>query len=140
MNSMRQAGKLEESLDPADWEGLRRLGHRMLDDMIDYLRTVRTRPVWQPIPVDIVSSFREPLPMKETDVGEVYDDFCKRILPYPTGNIHPRFWGWVMGNGTASAMLAEMLAAGMNLNQGGGAQAGGRELVSPCSECRSACS
>ena len=36
------------------------------------------------------------------------------------GNIHPRFWGWVMGNGTPLGMLAEMLAAGMNPNMGGG--------------------
>jgi glutamate/tyrosine decarboxylase-like PLP-dependent enzyme len=41
-------------------------------------------------------------------------------MPYPMGNIHPRFWGWVMGNGTAFGMLAEMLAAGLNPNMGGG--------------------
>jgi glutamate/tyrosine decarboxylase-like PLP-dependent enzyme len=41
-------------------------------------------------------------------------------LPYPLGNIHPRFWGWVMGNGTPFGMLAEMLAAGFNPNMGGG--------------------
>ena len=28
---------LEESLDPADWDGLRRLGHQMLDDMLSTL-------------------------------------------------------------------------------------------------------
>ena len=36
------------------------------------------------------------------------------------GNIHPRFWGWVMGNGSATGMFAEMLASGMNPNMGGG--------------------
>jgi glutamate/tyrosine decarboxylase-like PLP-dependent enzyme len=36
------------------------------------------------------------------------------------GNIHPRFWGWVIGTGTPSGMLAEMLAAAMNPNLGGG--------------------
>jgi aromatic-L-amino-acid/L-tryptophan decarboxylase len=35
------------------------------------------------------------------------------------GNIHPRFWGWVMGNGTVTGMLAEMLASAMNPNMGG---------------------
>ena len=38
------------------------------------------------------------------------------VLPYATGNVHPRFWGWVHGNGTAVGMLAEMLAATMNAN------------------------
>jgi hypothetical protein len=28
----------------------------------------------------------------------VYQDFVKYVLPYPTGNIHPRFWGWVKRN------------------------------------------
>ena len=37
----------EESLDPGDWEGLRMLGHRMVDDALEYLRTVRERRVWQ---------------------------------------------------------------------------------------------
>ncbi len=109
----------------------------MLDDMIDYLQTVRSRPVWQPIPDEVTSSFREPLPLRGTDRSAVYEDFRKRILPYPTGNIHPRFWGWVMGNGTATGMLAEMLAAGMNLNQGGGAQAGGlveAQVIAWCKE------
>jgi aromatic-L-amino-acid decarboxylase len=36
------------------------------------------------------------------------------------GNTHPRFWGWVIGTGSPSGMLAEMLAAGMNPNLGGG--------------------
>ena len=127
----------EESLDPADWGKFRELAHRMVDDMIDYLQTVRDRPVWQSIPESIAASFREPLPRSPESIGEVYEDFRKRILPYPTGNIHPRFWGWVMGNGTATAMMAEMLAAGMNLNQGGGAQAGGlveRQVIDWCKE------
>ena len=41
---------VEESLDPQDWEELRSLGHRMLDDMLDYLSTVRHKPAWQPVP------------------------------------------------------------------------------------------
>lgn len=27
----------EESLDPEDWDALRALGHRMVDDMLNYL-------------------------------------------------------------------------------------------------------
>jgi len=39
-------------------------------------------------------------------------------LPYPIGNIHPRFWGWVFGTGTVMGVFAEMLAATMNTNSG----------------------
>ena len=36
------------------------------------------------------------------------------------GNIHPRFWGWYMGNGTMIGALADFLASTMNPNLGGG--------------------
>jgi glutamate/tyrosine decarboxylase-like PLP-dependent enzyme len=127
----------EESLDPRDWEDLRALGREMVDDMVEYLRTIRERPVWQPMPPDHHRRFRRPLPRSPRPLREVYADFRETVLPYPTGNVHPRFWGWVMGNGTATAMLAEMLAAGYNPNQGGGAQAGNlveSQVISWCKE------
>jgi len=127
----------EENLDPQDWQDARTLGRQMVDDMIEYLRSVRERPVWQPIPDEVAARFREPLPKDPSPAGEVYEAFKRDILPYPTGNIHPRFWGWVMGNGTVTAMLSEMLAAGINLNQGGGAQAGSlveSQVISWCKE------
>ena len=39
-----------DSLDPSDWSGLRALGHRMVDDMFDHLRSLRDGPVWRPMP------------------------------------------------------------------------------------------
>jgi aromatic-L-amino-acid decarboxylase len=36
------------------------------------------------------------------------------VLPFTNGNRHPRFWGWIQGNGTPLGMMADMLAAGMN--------------------------
>ena len=39
-----------ESLDPSNWDEMRSLGHRMVDDAIAYLRTVRERPAWQAVP------------------------------------------------------------------------------------------
>jgi len=45
------------------------------------------------------------------------------LLSYPTGNIHPRFWGWVMGTGSPWAMLADLLASGMNPHVAGYDQA-----------------
>ena len=63
---------------------------------------------------------KRPLPQEPQPHEQVYQDFVENVLPYPMGNIHPRFWGWVMGNGTPFAVLAEMLAATMNPNMGGG--------------------
>lgn len=107
------------TLDPDDWNELRRLGHRMLDDMLDYIEHIRERPVWQPIPESARDHFRKDLPRDPTSVESAYQDFSQYVLPYAAGNVHPAFMGWVHGGGTPVGMLAEMLAAGMNANLGG---------------------
>ena len=48
MNAFMNAD--EETLDPQDWDAMRSLGHRMVDDMLTWLETVREREVWQPVP------------------------------------------------------------------------------------------
>ncbi len=106
-------------LDPADWEAFRRSAHRALDDAIDYLRDVRERPVWTPVPDEVKNQFLAPMPEVGSSFDEVYAEFARAILPYATGNIHPRFWGWVHGSGTPSGIVADMLAAAMNSNVGG---------------------
>ena len=108
-----------ETLDPRDWKELRAQGHRMLDDMIDYIATIRERPVWQPIPDVVRAEFRKALPRAPSDLADVYRDFTDFVVPYATGNVHPGFMGWVHGGGSAVGMLAEMLAAGLNANLGG---------------------
>ena len=107
------------SLDPPDWDRFRIQGHRMLDDMLDYLERIRERPVWLPIPDEVRARFRERLPSDPTDLAVVHDEFMRSILPFATGNAHPGFMGWVHGGGNPDGMLAEMLAAGLNANLGG---------------------
>ncbi len=108
-----------ETLDPDNWDEIRVLGHRMLDDMIDHIASVRERPVWRPIPDEVRARFRGSLPRRPSDLGQVHREFVDFIAPYATGNVHPGFMGWVHGGGTAVGMLAEMLAAGLNANLGG---------------------
>ncbi len=110
----------EETLDPRDWEAMKTLGRRMVDDMMEYLRTARERPVWRPVPPEVKRRLREPLPLEGEGAERAYQDFLENVLPYPMGSYHPRFWSWVIGTGTPLAMLAEMLAAGLNSNVGGG--------------------
>jgi aromatic-L-amino-acid/L-tryptophan decarboxylase len=115
----RSAPESDRSLDPADWQSFRAQGHRMLDDIIDYLEHIRERPVWQPIPASVRERFRSPVPTAPTDLAAVHDEFMQNILPYSVGNAHPGFMGWVHGGGNPAGMLAEMLAAGLNANLGG---------------------
>ena len=109
-----------ETLDPQDWGEMRALGHQMIDDAVSYLENVRERPVWQQVPDEVASHFKDPAPEKPSSPDEVYQQFLKDVFPYPMGNIHPRFWGWYMGNGTVFGAFAEMMASIMNPNLAGG--------------------
>ncbi|MFC1618836.1 pyridoxal phosphate-dependent decarboxylase family protein [Candidatus Neomarinimicrobiota bacterium] len=109
----------KETMDPNNWDEIRELGHRMVDDMLTYLENARKISHWKPIPAEAKSFFKQPIPKQPVPVEEVYHDFKEFILPYPFGNTHPRFWGWIAGTGTPIGMLAEMLAAGMNTNNVG---------------------
>jgi aromatic-L-amino-acid decarboxylase len=109
----------ERSLDPEDWHEFRRVAHRMLDACIDRLEHVRDAAVWRPVPDRAKRSLRGGPPWKGTPLEQVCDEFLSLIFPYPTGNIHPRFFGWVHGTGTATGVLAEMCGAAMNSNCGG---------------------
>jgi aromatic-L-amino-acid/L-tryptophan decarboxylase len=109
-----------ETLDPENWDEMRMLAHRMVDDAITYLETVGKRPVWQPVPDDVATRFDGPAPKEPAGADAVYQEFLETVFPYPMGNIHPRFWAWYMGNGTVLGALAEFMAAIMNPNLGGG--------------------
>ena len=104
----------ERSLDPEDWEELRKLGHQAFDDMLEYLKSVGDRPAWQPLPRAAKQLFEQDLPRHGMGLGEVYEQIQDHVLPYPTGNIHPRFWSWVGGTGTPAQLIADLVASAMN--------------------------
>ena len=108
-----------KSLDPDDWSDLRALGHRMVDDMFDHLETLRDGPVWQKMPDSLRRELQQRLPREPSPAASVYENFQRLVLPYSTGNLHPRFMGWVHGGGSPVGMLAELLAGGLNANLGG---------------------
>lgn len=104
-----------ESLDPTDWVAFRALAHRMVDDSLDFLQSLGEHPPWQPMPGEVRRALTaEPLPRAPQSAERAYADFLVNVLPYTNGNRHPRFWGWIQGNGTPLGMMADMLAAGMN--------------------------
>ncbi len=104
------------SLDPADWNALRALGHQMLDDMLDTLQHISDKPVWQQPTPAVKAHLDQPVPRQGQSAESVYAEFLQYILPYNKGNIHPRFFSWVQTTGTPLGMLADMLASGMTPN------------------------
>ncbi len=106
-------------LDPEDWSAFRTAGHRALDDMFDFLERIRERPAWTEMPADVRARFSSDLPQSPSRFEDVYEEFAQTIFPYTSGNVHPRFFGWVQGTGTPGGAMADLFAATMNSNVGG---------------------
>ena len=91
-------------LDPKDWDAFRELSHVALDDALDYLESVRERPVWQEVPDHVRARLQEPLPLRRRRRSKKsIANSSEMILPYRSGNIHPRFFGWVQERGRRPA-------------------------------------
>ena len=112
----------EETLDPVDWSEFRQFAHKVLDDAINYASNIRQLPVWQGVPDAVKAEMREPPPESPGSALHAYKDFQRLVLPYSYANAHPRAWGWVIGAGTASALIHEILTAALNANVFGAEQ------------------
>jgi len=139
MNLMRPspATDIEETLDPGDWSALARTAYQLMDDAIAHLRDVRQRPAWQVMPANVRSRFDQPLPRAPQPLEAVLSAVAHDVMPYPMGNVHPRFWAWYMGSGNMTGALADFLAAVQGSNLGGGNHAAAlvdRQVVGWCKE------
>ncbi len=110
----------ESSVAEIDSERFRDLGYRTVDLIADYYEGIRDRPVYvQAEPADVVAAFEEPLPENGEDPETILDAVEEYVIPYATHNPSPRYFGFVMGSGTALAPLADAIAATVNMNTGG---------------------
>ena len=107
------------TLDPADWDALRSLAHRMVDDALDRLRDIGTEPAWRAMPADTRAALSSDVPLHPTGAEAAYQDFLTHVRPFALRQIHPRWWGWVNGSGTPVGMLGDLLTASLNVNAGG---------------------
>ena len=102
-------------------ETFRRLGYRAVDLIADYLAETRSRPVFHPmLPTERQTLLEQVLPQEESDPASLLDFFEEHILPYPMGNGHPRFFGWVNSPPAHMGILAELLASTMDPSCAGG--------------------
>lgn len=108
----------EDSLDPRDFDGFRAAAHRLLDSCLDHLQAARDRP-WRPVDAAARIALAPGLPMTGIGEGQLARELVESVLPFGTGNTHPRFFGWVHGTGLAAGLLADMVASTMNSNCGG---------------------
>jgi aromatic-L-amino-acid decarboxylase len=103
-----------DTLDPENWDEMRALGHRMLDDMMTYLENIDKQSMSPPTD-EAVKEICTKLSMEGEGEESVYNLYKQHILPHTfANNTYPRFWGFVSGTGSPYGMLTEMVRAGMN--------------------------
>ncbi len=104
---------------------LRRAARSAADLAAEHLAGVAGGPVWRPVPEgDRTWLTRQPLPAGGRPLADLLDEVRDRILPYPMGNGHPRFFGWVNSPPSPAGVLVAPLAAAMNPSCAGGEHSG----------------
>src|SRR5206468_3726317 len=100
---------------------IRRVGYRVVDLIADHLTTLPEEPAFRPVPPDHAKTLLSaPAPRDAVPPDDILKQFREQIEPYPFGNGHPRFWGWVNSPPAVMGIFADALAAAMNPSCAGG--------------------
>jgi glutamate/tyrosine decarboxylase-like PLP-dependent enzyme len=116
---------MSDSSDRTKWEWtadeIRRVGYRAIDLIADHLTTLPDQPVFRPFPRDLAAQYLESTPpVSGRPADAILDMFEHEIAPFPFGNGHPRFFGWVNSPPVVMGIFADALAAAMNPSCAGG--------------------
>jgi glutamate/tyrosine decarboxylase-like PLP-dependent enzyme len=96
-------------------EAFRAAAHELVDGVADYLTELPSRPVWQPLSEELRGRLLEmPLPEEGVSLDELGETALREVLPYPMGNGHPAFFGWVNPPPAPAGIAASLAAAAMN--------------------------
>jgi aromatic-L-amino-acid decarboxylase len=110
-------------MEPGDFDlspdELRRLGHAAADAVAEHREKLLSRPVFGKVANRAVL-FDEPVPEQGQPFEEVLAFAREHILPFPMGNSHPRFYGFINASADPIGITADYLASAMNPNCWGG--------------------
>jgi aromatic-L-amino-acid decarboxylase len=98
-------------------EEFRRAAHEAVDWVADYLAGVRDLPVLPSVrPGEVTSRLPAAGPENGEAIDAILRDFRELIVPATTHWNHPRFHAYFSVSAAAPAIIAEMLAATLNVN------------------------
>ena len=95
----------------------RQHGREVVDWIADYFETIRDRPVLPSVqPGELTARLPAHAPEQPEAMERILADFREQIVPANTHWNHPAFHAWFAISGTPPAVLAEALAAALNVN------------------------
>ncbi len=96
-------------------EAMRRLGYRVVDQLVDHFMTLPDMPVTRTATrTSLETQLREPLPQQGVDVHAALDLLDAHVWNTMMHLDHPRFFGFVPGPSNFVGAMADALVAGLN--------------------------
>jgi aromatic-L-amino-acid decarboxylase len=100
-------------------EQIRQLGYMAADAVAEQRAGLTSRPVFGKVGAG-AAAFDEPPPEDGQPIEKTLAFAREHILPFPMGNSHPRFYGFINATADPVGIAADYLAASMNPNCWGG--------------------
>jgi aromatic-L-amino-acid decarboxylase len=102
-------------------EEFRGIGHKLVDQIADFLDTIDSRPVapsLAPREVRAMIHADASVPEHGRDAAGMLEDMARVLFANSTLNGHPRFFGYITSSATPIGALADLLATSVNPNCG----------------------
>lgn len=99
----------------------RSIGHRLVDQIGDFLAAIPNGPVTPAESPKLVRGLldgQHGIPESGGDAGELVRRAADLLFEHSLFNGHPRFWGYITSSPAPIGMLADFLAAAVNANVG----------------------
>ena len=102
-------------------EEFRSAGHRLVDEIAQFLESIPMRPVIPPVtPAQVRERIAAgALPERGAAAGDLLGDATRLLFENSLLSAHPRFWGYIYSCGSAIGALSDFLASAVNPNTGG---------------------
>ena len=100
-------------------EEVRKLGYAAADAVAESREKLVGRPVFGKVGA-AAKLFEEPVPEEGQPIEKTLAFVREHVLPFPMGNSHPRFYGFINATADPVGITADYMAASMNPNCWGG--------------------
>ncbi|KQK16481.1 hypothetical protein BRADI_1g28960v3 [Brachypodium distachyon] len=101
---------------PMDEEQLRECGHRMVDFIADYYKSIETYPVLSQVqPGYLKELLPDSAPNQPDTLDALFDDIREKIVPGVTHWQSPNYFAYYPSNSSTAGFLGEMLSAAFNI-------------------------